>query len=87
MELDSFEGVSVYTKASCKIPQDPMDKQALFDWMQEKGIYDAYRTVNSQSLNSLVKHEYDLAKERGEFDFKIPGLEIQQQTILSVRKK
>lgn len=82
LDLLEFEKVKLVTSARAKVPQDPMEKQAFFDYLIEKGVYDAYRTVNSNSINSFVKIEYELAKERGDFDFKIPGLEIIEETKL-----
>lgn len=82
LELPEFEKVKIVTVARANVPKDPEDKRNFFDYLIEKGVYDAYRTVNSNSINSFVKAEYELAKERGELNFSIPGIEIIEDTKL-----
>lgn len=56
-------------------PKDGVDKTAFFDWLRERGIFEQYATVNSRSLNTLYKTEWEIAKKSGEgMDFSIPGL-------------
>lgn len=67
--------VSILQRWRVGLPQTLEDKKALFGWLQEKGIFDEYVSVNSQSLNSLYMGEWDEAKKRGEgMTFKIPGV-------------
>lgn len=58
-------------------PKTEEDKAALFEWMREKGIYDAYATVNANSLKSLYLAEREAyIKEGGDpMLFNIPGME------------
>jgi len=57
------------------LPQSDEDKQKLFDWLKERGIFNKYATVNSNSLNSLYMAEWEDAKMRGEgMEFEIPGV-------------
>jgi|SRR5690606_24149493 len=57
------------------LPQSDEDKQKLFDWLKERGIFNKYATVNSNSLNSLYMAEWEDAKKRGEgMEFEIPGV-------------
>lgn len=74
------------------IPTEPEDKQALFQWLQEKGIYDQYATVNSNSLNSLYMQEFEAVKAGGDpeaiLDFRIPGVgEPKLHERISFRRK
>lgn len=60
---------------SVATPKTDKDRQAFFQWMKDKGIYDDYIGVNSQALNKLYRTEMEAAKERGDLmDFQIPGI-------------
>jgi hypothetical protein len=72
---------------SVKLPATPSDRDRFFAFIQGTGDYDELRTVNYASLNSWFKSVMEQAKERGDFDFRVPGLdEPVAQEILSVRK-
>ena len=47
--------ISLETKQSVKVPQNPEAKEKFFHWLRDEGLYDQYVTVNSQSVNSLFK--------------------------------
>jgi hypothetical protein len=65
------------TKWRVGLPQTAEDKAAFFSWLRDKGIFDQYATVNSNSLNSLYMREWEAAKERGEgMEFSIPGVPL-----------
>lgn len=71
-------------------PKTIEEKTAFFGWLNTKGreVYWQFTTINSQSLNALYKAEMEIAKEQGNFDFKIPGLAEPTFTAgLSRRKK
>jgi len=57
----------------CSVPKDPENKKLMFEWMQERGLFDKYATVNSVSFKSLYK---SLLESEG-FDFKMPGMEME----------
>ena len=78
---------SINHRTSVRVPQGD-DRVVFFEWLKEKGYYDSYVTVNSQSLNSLYRQEFDRAKEEGSLDsFSIPGIgEPTINEILSFRK-
>lgn len=61
-------------KTSVRIPSTEEDKEAFFSWLKSKGIFKQYVNVNSVALNALYKQEREAAIERGDFDFKIPGI-------------
>ena len=55
-------------------PKTDEDKKAFFAYLEEKGLFLQYASVNSNSLNSFYKAEFEAAKERGDMAFSIPGL-------------
>lgn len=78
--------ISLKDRVSVKTPKTEEDKAAFFAWLKERGVEEQYLTVNSQSLNSLYKQEREAALERGDLDFKIPGIgEETIYTTLSIR--
>lgn len=76
--LKSFKSeygdVGAREKASVKIPQGE-NREVFFNYLREKGDFDALITVNSQTLNGWYKIEAEKAREAGQFFF-VPGLEI-----------
>lgn len=75
-EYDSPHGkVKIVEKWSVNLPDSDINKVAFFNWLREKGIFERYATVNSRSLQSLFKAEWDAAKARGEgMEFALPGI-------------
>jgi len=57
-------------------PADDVAKKELFDYLNEKGIFMRYASVNSMSLNSLYKSEWEAHKEQGNdpLTFSMPGI-------------
>jgi hypothetical protein len=62
-----------------RVPKSDEDRAAFFGWLKEKGYYDQYVTVNSQSINALVKQEAALSEDE---EFSVPGLEIIEEVKL-----
>lgn len=57
------------------MPQSDEDKRALFEHLKERGIFDKYATVNSNSLNALYMADWKEAETRGEgMTFGMPGV-------------
>ena len=75
-EYDSPMGkVSIKEKWSVTSPQTDQDKELLFGFLRERGIFTKYVSVNSKSLQSLYGAEWEAAKARGEgLEFSIPGI-------------
>ena len=65
---------TVTFRNSVKTPKTPEEKEAFYSFLKAKGYYDDLVSVNSQKLNGFYKEQFELAKERGEDDFEIPGL-------------
>jgi hypothetical protein len=72
-----FGSISLKPVWTVKMPQEDRDKQNLFDWMREKGIYDKYATVNAASLKSLILAERQAFIDQGgdPLLFSVPGVE------------
>lgn len=78
---------SISFRTSVKVPKTDTDRQAFFQYLRDKGVYDSMITVNSQTINSFYKAELELAKEAGDDSFSIPGLsEVTLNQVLSFRR-
>lgn len=63
---------------SVKVPKEPGQKEQLFTWIAEhkgKDVLDNMISIHSASLNSFYKSELEIAKEEGNVDFRIPGID------------
>ena len=69
----AFGKVEIHQKLSVQTPKTDDDKQALFNWLTEKGIFLQYCTVNSQALNALYKAEREAAQIAGT-ECVVPGI-------------
>lgn len=79
--------ISKSVRLSVKTPKSPEDRAAFFEYLKGKGLFDTMISVNSATLNAFYKTEFELAKERGQDDFRIPGLNEEVAVeILSFRK-
>ena len=69
----SAHGYTFYTHTSMSVqtPKTPEEKEMLFDWLREKGIFAEIVGVNSQTLNKLYRDFADEALARGELEFQI----------------
>lgn len=83
--------LTLVQRSSVPTPKTKEEKEAFFNWLrQTKGeeVYWSYMGVNSQSLNAFWKVERDLAVERQDIDFALPGVGKESIThTLSVRKR
>lgn len=66
--------VIMNARFTVKTPKEKEDKEAFFEYLKSKGMYDDMVSVNSQTLNSWYKEEMEAAKREGNFGFKIPGI-------------
>lgn len=77
--LTNFKGndgdITLVEKSSVKVPKDPDSREKFRQFLDEKDMFDALWSVNSQTLNSWYREEEELAIERGEMDFSVPGIE------------
>ena len=67
--------VGIQEKWRFALPKSEEDRVAFFSYLKEKGVFDQLITVNSNTYNSFVSKEWELAKESGEgLSFHIPGV-------------
>lgn len=91
MEIDSIKSHGCLffkeMRSSVTTPKTPEDKELLFKFLQEKGIFLEIASVNSMTLNSLYKSLADDAAKEGVLDFKLPGVaEPVSYTNLKIRR-
>lgn len=83
--------ITVNTRYSYKTPKTEEEKKQFLDFVKEsKGdaVMWAMTSVNSQTLNAYANQEMMIAKEEGNYGFKIPGIgEPTANKYLSRRKK
>jgi len=78
---DSFRtplGTMVLTKRkSFKVPQGEESRNAFFAKLREMDVFDSMITVNSNTLNSFLKAEWEAAEARGEdmVTYRFEGIE------------
>lgn len=70
----AFGTVELRTRLSFRTPKSLDEKRAFFEWLTERGAYWEYVGINSTSLNSLCKGEFETAQEEGR-ECKIPGIQ------------
>lgn len=76
------------TRFSVSMPKEPEKREALFNYLKEKGIYENLITINHQSLNSFYKEEMESHLNKGELDFTLPGVsEPSAHRTISLRRK
>lgn len=69
------------------MPKDPIQKEAFYNYLREKGLYDEMISVNSQKLNGFYRKEAEAAKDAGDILFSMPGIEqIHTVTRIGFRK-
>lgn len=67
--------ISVAERWTWKQPQTPEQREAFFNYLRDKGVFDNMISVHAQTLNSFCNSEWDEAKKAGAgFDFRVPGL-------------
>lgn len=70
------------------LPKEPEKREAFFDFLKKRQIFDDMVTINYQSLNAFYKTEIEQAIEEGNHEFKIPGIdEPKIHRYLTFRKK
>jgi hypothetical protein len=87
-EIPGMGSVTAADRFSIAHPKEQSEKMAFFKYLKDKDILWEMVSVNSQTLNAWYKKEMDAAIERGDVDFKIPGIgEPNYIKILQMRKK
>lgn len=91
-ELERFDADSVTVfrkdKQTVSMPKEPAQRRAFFEHLREKGIFEDMVTINHQTLNAWFKREQEEAEDRGDVDYRVPGIdEVKTYSDLSVRKR
>lgn len=77
---------SLSFRTSVRQPQGDARNQ-FYEWLKKENRFEDMISVNSQTLNSYYKEQFELAKERGDSDFSIPGLtEVKINPSLSFKR-
>lgn len=88
--VDGLGTAFIASRLSFQTPKEIEQKDAFFKWIAETHGDDVLKgmvTVNSQTLNGFCKREFEAALERGDADFKIPGInEPTAQETVNFRK-
>jgi hypothetical protein len=83
--------VSITEKWRVNLPQTDEDKMAFFEYLRQKGLFEKYATVNSNSLNSYFIAEWEAIKQsdpEAALNFRLPGIcEPKLHKDISFRKK
>lgn len=67
--------VSVKAQWRVNLPKSEEDRAAFFAHLKDRGIFDSMITVNSNTLNSYFREEWEAAQESGDaMNFKMPGI-------------
>jgi hypothetical protein len=86
--VTGYGTISIQERFYAKIPADPEKKRLFMLYLKERGVYEGMVSVNANTLNSFVNKELEAAKETGNFEFAIPGIEdFGNYKILSIRAK
>lgn len=76
--VDGVANVSISQRLTVKVPRDIEAKKAFFEWVAaNKGeeVRDSMMTVNSMTLNSFYKEEYNNLSDEDKLMFQIDGIE------------
>jgi hypothetical protein len=78
LNLDSIKGSGYLffqkNHSSVSTPKTMEDKMLLFEYLQQRGIFNEMVGVNSQTLNKLYKDEAEAALKEGKLEFNLPGV-------------
>ena len=78
---------SISNRFSVKTPKELESKLQFFDYLKSKGCFEEMVNINSQTLQGFYRSEMESALERGEVDFRMPGIgEHSYVQTLSMRK-
>lgn len=90
---DSFKTplgtVSLRKRTSFKVPKDEESRTAFFNKLKEMGVFEGMITVNSNTLNSFLKAEYEAAEARGEdmVTYRFDGIEPPTTSVTASLRK
>jgi hypothetical protein len=67
--------VGIMNKFTVSLPKEPGKREAFFEFLKQKKVFNDLITVNHNTLNSFYKAEMNAAIEQGAVDFQVPGLD------------
>lgn len=67
-------GLSIVQKWQVTLPKGEENRTKFFNYLKEQGVFDSLISVNSNTLQSYYKTEFENAKAQGNFEFELPGL-------------
>jgi hypothetical protein len=92
-ELTSYRSkVGLITRVnrySVRNPESTDAKKEFYKYLKNQGddIFWDFVTPNNQKLNAYYKEQREIAKEKGDFDFSLPGIgEPKLSSYLSIKK-
>ncbi len=62
------------------------DKDALFDYLKQKGQFESLVSVHSRTLASWLKTEKEVAESQGEYELEVPGVKQTELLKISFRE-
>lgn len=85
---NDFGTFSAKIQKNVAVPANQQEKELLFDYFKEQGIYWEYVSVHSAKLSSWAKAEIEAKESQGILGWVPPGLQPAKEVFtLSVRKK
>jgi hypothetical protein len=81
--------ISIKKRVSFQTPKDEESREAFFSKLKEMGVFDSMITVNSNTLNSFLKAEYEAAEARGEdmITYRFAGIQPPKVSVTASLRK
>ena len=76
--------ISMKVETYPSVPKEPAKRNAFFQWLKDRGLFEDMITVNSQTLRGFYKAEKEASGD--DPDFEIPGLEPFERISLTFRR-
>lgn len=76
-KVPGFCTINKVKEFSVSTPKELEEKIALYEYIQAKkgqDVLENMRSINSRTLNSFYKEEFDVAVEEGNYDWNLPGV-------------
>jgi hypothetical protein len=78
----------IHSEETVTTPKTPEEKEQLFSFLKDRGIYDDMISVNSKTLQTLYRTCAKEALEKGVVEFRLPGCgEPNEKSSIRLRRK